>query len=167
MGRNIAWISLGVGLILAGFRDSLFWEPPNSRFIRDPIDRARLSEFLDAQFRSRTAFADREKGILERLVRGEVTLIVACDRFFHCAREIYPRRFLNWGSTRTLKEQIAHHLVETLRSEAEDTPSLMAVVPLLERELAAKPFREWCRQPWAEEAELRVSTSMRASPAPE
>jgi hypothetical protein len=68
--------------------------------------------------------------------------------------DLYPRglAFLRKAADNMpLKRKMACKLVDHIRCDAEDTPSLLRVVARLEQELSSKAFRDWCAQLWVEE----------------
>lgn len=154
MSKVIGILSLSYCLVLAAFRFFPFAEPPGySRFNLDSDPLARQAKYLDDQIRARHSFMAIQDGILENLVRGELSLSQACDRLYQSAWEVYPRSpaFLRVaGGTIPLKKKMACNLVGCLRSDAEDTPSLSKAAARLEQEMNSKPFRDWCEQPWVE-----------------
>ena len=154
MIKLAAVVSLGFGLVLVGFRFRLFWEPPaHSLLIRSPAELARQAQCLDDQIRAHKYFATIQDDILAALAQAELSLPEACDRLYQCAREHYPNylRFPGAVMNTTLKEKVARNIVVYFQLEAEDAPSFKQVALRLQQELAAKPFRDWCRRPWAEE----------------
>jgi len=154
MIKFTAAVSLGLGLVVVGFRCRLIPEPPAySRFTLNPAELARQAKYLDDQLRTRNYFATIQDDIFARLAQGELSLPQACDRLYQCAREIYPKylRFPGAVGNTPLKEKVARNIVVYFQLEAEDTPSFREAALRLEQELAARPFRDWCRQPWAEE----------------
>jgi hypothetical protein len=154
MSKFISMLSLSSCLVLAAFPLLPIPEPPGyCRFNLDSVALARQAKYLDDQFRARRSFVAIQDDILERLVRGELSLSQACDQLFRSAREAYPRglTFLRKAAgTMPLKQKMASDLVDCFRFDAEDTPSLLKVAARLEQELNSKPFRDWCEQPWVE-----------------
>jgi hypothetical protein len=155
MGKYIAMISLSISLVLVGFRLYPFLEPAGySRFNLDPAELARQKKNLDDLIHARESFRAIQDSILERLVRGELSLPQACDRLYQSTREVYPKglAFLRKvAGNMPLKKKMACSLVDYFRLEAEDTPSFFEAASRLEQELSSKPFRDWCGQSWVEE----------------
>lgn len=155
MRKYIAMMSVSLGLVLVGLRLFPIPEPPGySRFNLDPAELSRQGKHLDDLIHARDSFMAIQENILERLVRRELSLSQACDRFYQSAREVYPRclAFLRRvAGNIPLKKKIAYDLVDCFRLEAEDIPSFFAVASRLELELSSKPFQDWCGQSWVEE----------------
>jgi len=155
MGKYIAMISLSFGLVLVGFRLYPYLEPAGySRFNLDPAEVASQKKYLDDLIHARESFVVIQDNILERLVRGKLSLPQACDRLYQSARDVYPRglAFLRKvAGNMPLKKKMACNLVDYFRLEAEDTPSFFEVASRLQQELSSKPFRDWCGQSWVEE----------------
>jgi len=155
MNRIIGMLSLSLCVVVAALRFLPIPEPPGySWLIEDPATLPRRAKDLDDQMRARHSFAVLQDGILDRLVRGELSLSRACDRVYESATEIYPRSLVflrKAAGNMPLKEKMACTLLDYLRSDANDTPSLLEVVSRLEEELNSKPFQAWCEQPWAGE----------------
>jgi hypothetical protein len=130
-------------------------EPPGySRLIEDPAALPRRAKYLDDLIRARHSFVAVQDSILDKLARGELSLPQACDRVYESATEIYPRSLVflrKAAGNMPLKKKMACTLVDYLRSDANDTPSLLEVVSRLKEERNSKPFQAWCEQPWAGE----------------
>ena len=155
MSRIIGMLSLSLCAVVAALRFLPIPEPPGySRLIEDPTALPRRGKDLDGLIRARHSFVAIQDGILNSLARGELSLPQACDRIYESAREVYPRglTFLRKAAgNMPLKKKMACKLVDYLRSDASDIPSLWNVVVCLEEELKSKPFQDWCEQPWAGE----------------
>ena len=155
MSRIIGMLSLSLCVVLAALRLLPIPEPPGySRLIEDPTALPRRGKDLDGLIRARHSFVAVHDGVLEGLARGELSLCQACDRVYESAREIYPRSLVflrKAAGNMPLKKKMACTLVDYLRSDANDTPSLLEVVSRLKEERNSKPFQAWCEQPWAGE----------------
>ena len=89
MSRVSGMLLLSSCLVLAALRLLPIREPPGySRLIQEPAALARQAKYLDDQFRARHSFVTIQDDIVERLVRGELSLPQACDRVYERAREI-------------------------------------------------------------------------------
>jgi hypothetical protein len=152
MIKHVALISLAVGLIMSRIVPLPFFrEPPAySLFTLDPVELARQKRLLAEQQKARNDFVEVREGILERLGQGKITLSDACDRIYFAAREIYPKYagIICGNDKLDPKRYMACNVVERFRVDAEDTPSMSAIVQRLERELSSPAFRTWCEQAW-------------------
>jgi hypothetical protein len=145
--------SVGLGLVLIGYRCHWFPEPPAfSSFIQTSAELARQTKYLHERIRAHSFLLTIQDDILQRLAQGELSLPQACDQLYQSAREFYPQylRFPGVVMNSPLKEKIARDIVVHFRLTVEDTPSFLKVVLRLEQEMAAPPFRDWCRQPWTD-----------------
>jgi len=155
MSRIIGILSLSSCVVLAAMRFLPIPEPPGySRLIEDPAALPRRTKYLDDLIRARHSFVAVQDSILDKLARGELSLPQACDRVYASATEIYPRSLVflrKAAGNMPLKEKMACTLVDYLRSDAKDVPSLLHVVARLEEELKWNSFLDWCARPWAGE----------------
>lgn len=155
MVRYVALISLVFGLGMVGlFRVPFCHEPPAySRFALNPVEMERTARKLDNQIQARERFVVIQDGIVEQLLRRELSLIQACDRIYEAAHSNYPNflRYLGNDERFRLKERLARNLVGSLVLEAVENSLCGERVSQLERELSTSVFLEWCRQPWPEE----------------
>ena len=155
MSKQSLLLAIGSGLALAGLWDrlELGYQPPAYRYLLDPAELARQTKTIDDRIRARKLMLELRDGILERLAQGKVSLPQACDQVYQNAREVYPSFLHKFavGEKTTPKEKMARYLVACFRLEGEYTPSCLETALRLEQDLACKPFRDWCRRPWADE----------------
>lgn len=152
MVKYVALISLCLGLIATRMVPLPYYsEPPAyGLFQLDPFELAAQTRWLDNQLHRRETFVAVQNKILYQVKRESMALMDACERVYSAAQEIYPRfNTLLWADEKVHpKRKLAWNIVEGLRLDAAEIPSLREVVERLERELVTPEFEAWLREPW-------------------